>query len=239
MKGLRRALAFITVLPISIEERMGEGELGRAAAWFPAIGLAMGGILWGVARLLAPLLPGDLVATVLVTVWVLLSGGLHLDGFADSCDALFASAGPERRLKILRDTGVGAFATVGIVLLLLLKTMAVASLVEPAGLLLAPVLGRWTMLPLARGAAARAEGLGARLHDELTADRMWPGLVLALVLSAVLGWPGLAAFVMAHVGALAWGELARRRLGGQTGDVLGGACEGVEVIVLFVFAWGG
>lgn len=237
MRGLRRALAFLTIWPVSIPERMEPDELGRAAAWFPWIGLVMGGILWGLHTAGTLLFPPMLVGALLVAAWVGLSGGLHLDGFADCCDGLFASASPARRLEIMRDTGVGAFGVVGVVLLLMAKTAAVASLVDGRGLVLAPLLGRWVMLALARGPAARTAGLGEKLRSELPRRRLVPGLILAVVLSGLLGWSGWGAFVLVHLVALAWGRLAQSRLGGQTGDVLGAAGELAEVAALLAFSW--
>ncbi len=238
MTALRRALTFMTTLPLRMEERMEAGELGRAAAWFPAIGLAMGATLWGLHWALGFLFPGAVVGALVVAAWVGFSGALHLDGFADCCDALFASARRERRLDILRDKSVGAFAAVGVSLLMILKTAAAASLGDARGLLLAPVLGRWVMLPAARGPAARTDGLGARLGKELTRRHMLPGLALTVLLSAVLGWRGLLAFVVVHGVALLWGGFARARLGGHSGDVLGAICELAEVTTLLAFCGG-
>lgn len=237
MSGLRRALAFLTTWPISIPEGIEAGELGRAAAWFPFIGLAMGGVLWGLDVVLPMVMPPSVVGVLLVAAWIGLSGGLHLDGLADCCDGLFVSAPHARRLEILRDTGVGAFAIVGVTLLLLAKAMSAGVLADSRGLLLAPVLGRWVVLPLARGPAARGEGLGATLRAELTVRQMLPGLVLAVLLSFLSGWRGVAAFMAVHLMALGWHRLAKARLGGHTGDVLGAACELAEVTVLLAFAW--
>lgn len=237
MTGLQRALAFLTIWPVSIAEAMEPGELGRAAAWFPLIGLVMGAALWGLHALLQSVMPASVVGVLVVAAWIGLSGGLHLDGLADCCDGLFVSAPPGRRLEILRDTSVGAFAVVGVATLLVAKATMAGALADSRGLLLAPLLGRWVVLPLARGPAAREGGLGATLRAELNGRRMLPGLVLSLLLSALLGWRGLAAFVAAHLVALAWGHLARVRLGGHTGDVLGAACELSEVVVLLAFTW--
>lgn len=236
MRSLRLALGFLTTLPVRPPKQLAPGDLGRAAAWYPLIGLAMGGILWAISPLLLAGFPPVLAAALLLALWVLMSGGLHLDGWADCCDGLFVSADRERRLAILHDTQLGAFAAVGLVLLLLLKWAALASLESGLGLLLAPALGRGLLPLLARLKPARTEGLGAGLHRELR----WPSHLTLLLLAPVVylaGMSGLVALAAGLVTAFGWAWLAQRRLGGHTGDVLGAACELIELVVLLVFAW--
>ncbi|MFP3854447.1 MAG: adenosylcobinamide-GDP ribazoletransferase [Anaerolineales bacterium] len=236
MRGLRLALGFLTTLPVRPPKQLTPGDLGRAAAWYPLIGLAMGGILWWLSAGLSAVFPSMLKGALLLAAWVAMSGGLHLDGWADCCDGLFVSAPQERRLAILRDTQLGTFAAVGLFVLLALKLSALASLAEPQALLLAPALGRGLLLPLAKMKPARPEGLGAALHRELNWASFLP-LALVLLTALWVGPRGLAAVAVGLVVGLLWGWLARRRLGGHTGDVLGGACELIELSVLFVFLW--
>ena len=236
MRSLRLALGFLTTLPVRPPGELAPGDLGRAAAWYPLVGLAMGGVLSAASILLGAGFPPELAAALLLAIWVLMSGGLHLDGWADCCDGLFVSASRQRRLAILRDTQLGAFAAVGLVLLLIVKWAAIAGLGSPLALLLAPVLGRGLLPLLARMKPARQEGLGAGLHKELS----WPmhlPLLIVVPVAYFAGLRGLLAVVAAVVAAFAWAWLSRRRLGGHTGDVLGAACELIEAIVLLVFAW--
>lgn len=236
MRSLRLALGFLTTLPVRPPGDLAPGDLGRAAAWYPFIGLAMGGVLWTAGNLLAAGFPLVLTAALLLAIWVLMSGGLHLDGWADCCDGLFISAGRERRLAILRDTQLGAFAAVGLVLLLIVKWAAIAGIDSPLALVMAPVLGRGLLPLLAWMKPARDEGLGAKLHQELSRPVHLP-LFVVVPIVYLAGLRGLIAVVAAVVAAFAWAWLARRRLGGHTGDVLGAACELIEVVVLLAFAW--
>lgn len=238
MNGLRLALGFLTILPVRPKDRMETGDLGQAAIWYPLVGMLIGGAVWGLYEILQLVFPGPLAAALTVAGWVLLTGGLHLDGLADSCDGLFVSASPQRRLEILRDTGVGAFGVVGVSLLLILKVAAVASLLDSQGLILAAIVGRWIMLPLARTPAARAEGLGATLRDELTVPRLFLPLLVTVAVSLALGLRGVLALVAVHAVAIGFGLFARARIGGHTGDVLGAACELGELTCLLVFAVG-
>ncbi len=237
MKGLLLAVGFLTVMPVKTSGSMEAGDLGRAAMWFPLVGLGIGAALWLVQRLIGPHLPALGAAGLLLSLWVMATGGLHLDGFADCCDGFFAPTAPGRRLEIMSDSRAGAFALVGVSLLLLLKFSAVAGLADPRGLLLAPVFGRWWMLPLAKTTPARDQGMGALLHSELSWWRILPAAVLVAALAALAGrraWLGLLATGAA---TLALGQLAKSRLGGQTGDVLGANCEVVEWIALLTYLW--
>ena len=173
VSGFWLALGFLTTLPARPVPYM-PGGLGRAAAWFPVVGLLIG-VLLLLVQTAAALLLGPAVAAVLVVVlWAVLTGGLHLDGLADCCDGLLVSAPRERRLEIMRDPRVGSFAVTGLVLVLLLKAAAVFSLpagssraglapgscvgalVDPVGSTPAPGSGGWPRQQLWDGADARS-----------------------------------------------------------------------------------
>ena len=153
MNGLRSALGFLTILPVAPRDA---GGLAAARGWFPAAGLLLGLALALLDLLMHsgyPLLtdeyrqfPPLLSAAILVVAMVVLTRALHLDGFMDCCDALLGGFDRERRLAILRDSHVGAFAVVGVAALLLLKVAAIMAL-PPAGrfwlLNLFPSLSRW------------------------------------------------------------------------------------------------
>jgi adenosylcobinamide-GDP ribazoletransferase len=236
VSGLRLALGFLTALPIRPRGRLAPGDLGRAAAWFPLVGLAIGVVLWGVRTLLEGHLPALVVGAVVVGMWAAASGALHLDGLADCMDGMMASVPPDRRLVIMADVRVGAFAAAGLCLFLITKIAAAAGLSSSGPLLLAPTLGRWWLLPLARMRSAHPGGLGDQLHAAL-GWRWLPALLTALLVTAPFGWAGARAWVASGAAALLWGGLARARIGGQTGDVLGAACEWAELAALLSFLW--
>lgn len=234
------ALAFLTTLPTPALT-YDPARFARAGRWYPLVGLLIGGLLllahWGFGQLFPPLLTGALV----VTAWVALTGGLHLDGLADCCDGLFASVTPARRLEIMRDSRSGAFAVVGVALFLLLKVAAVAALAMPvSALLMAPVLARWTLLLAARQPAARDSGMGAGFAAGLTPDVFTvAGLSVLLIAASLLlrgDWRVPVAVLAAHVIAFAALRFAHQRLGGVTGDIYGLVVELSELAVLLVYA---
>lgn len=244
MKSFKLALSFMTMIPVRVTESLQPGDLGRAGAWFPLVGLILGGLLalarWG----LGVILPGPLDAVLVIALWAALTGGLHLDGLADCCDGLLASLPPERRLEIMKDPRLGTFGGAGLLLHLLLKIFALAAITSIAAqgplsllaLLLAPVLARWLILITARQPMARPGGLGVEFALGLRQRAFFTAAVLPLALIVLCGWRGLLAALLAHL--MVWGviRLARARLGGVTGDVLGLTVELGELAVLLAFA---
>jgi adenosylcobinamide-GDP ribazoletransferase len=249
LSGLRVALGFLTAIPM--RGAPAQGGLGRAAVWFPFVGLALGALAAAGAWLLALAFPPPLAAGLAVALWAGLTGGLHLDGLADCCDGLLAAAAPARRLEIMRDPHVGAFGAVGLILFLLLKVLAVSHLLSTASttnyvlrfafyefrithyaFLLAPTLARWLILIVARQPRARPGGLGAGFAEGLKPATILLAAVLPAALMALGGWRGLAAAGAGGAAAAGVAALARARLGGVTGDVLGLTVEMVELAAL-------
>ena len=232
----RAALGFLTILPVA--PRDPAAGLTHARAWFPAVGLLLGAVLAALdAGLRALHLPPLLAGALLVAALAALTRGLHLDGFMDSCDALLGGYDRERRLQILRDPHVGAFAVAGVACLLLVKFAALVALPEGSRariLLLFPCLARAAILLVMEWFPyLRREGLGSPLLQHRGRFSVWCGLPLAVAAAVFLtGLPGLALAVLA--GAVAWAAAAWATwlLGGVTGDIYGAVNETVEAAVL-------
>ncbi len=231
---LRTAVAFLTILPVGYPEGH---QPGRAFAWFPLVGLLLGLIVAGVASL--RFFPADVVAFLTLAVWVILTGGLHLDGFGDSCDGLLATVTPERRLEIMKDPRAGSWAVVGLGLLLLGKWVTLAH-IAPMLLILPPVLGRWSMVLAAyHFPYARPSGMGAYFRQGLGQGQLVTASISSLLVGLTLFWlyPQrfallvcliTAPLIVALVGRWAAGRLG----GGLTGDVYGALCELTELVCL-------
>jgi adenosylcobinamide-GDP ribazoletransferase len=232
----------LTILPPLVRRAFTPEELGRAVGFFPLIGVGIGAILIGIDRLALLLWPSGIATSLVLIAWVLITGGLHLDGFLDACDGLFGGRTVADRLRIMRDERVGAYAVIGGLLLLLLKFQALAAFTDTTvPLLLAPLLGRWAMaLAIIAFPYARSEGLGRNMKDY--AGR-WQAALATLTVGGVLACCGGVREIMAvPVAALATFLVARfaiARVSGLTGDVYGAICEVVEVVVLLALAAGG
>jgi adenosylcobinamide-GDP ribazoletransferase len=235
------ALQFLSSLPIRLPGMPSPQELGRSLLFYPAVGVLMGSVLMALNLLLdgAPLF---LHAALVLAAWVLLSGGLHLDGLADSADAWLGGFGDrERTLTIMKDPRSGPIAVVTLVIVLLVKFTALLALIEShhgLGLLLAPVIGRAAMLGLFLGTPyVRAGGLGQALADHLPRPLGFKVLgITAIACVLIAGWTGVEAVLAATAGFFWLRRLMIRRLGGSTGDTAGAMLELLEVLVLVVLA---
>ena len=240
MRTLRIAFGLMTTLPFRLPEDWLAGDSGRAALWYPLVGLVIGALTWLTWKGTTSVFPSFVAGILTLIVWVILTGGLHLDGLADCCDGLFASVSPERRLEIMKDPHVGAFGVIGLILVLFLKAAALVSLGSASSLciLLAASLARWCILPAGLFPLARSTGLGADFKLGLRRSSILFAAIIPLILMILLGLRGVLS-VLAGVGAAAliiW--LAKVRIGGVTGDVFGMIVEIVEPIVLLVFLIG-
>jgi adenosylcobinamide-GDP ribazoletransferase len=246
MREVRLAVSFLTRLPVGCPAAVDARQLGRSMAWFPLVGLLLGGLLLAADWLLADLLPPLVGNALLLAMLVLVTGALHLDGWADLCDGVGGGRDRAAMLHIMKDSRIGVFGATGLVLLILIKFTALVSLhgeFRPAALLLAPVAGRWAAVlltvtvPYLRGpegtAAAFAGHAGRR-------ELLLATLTLLAVAAIVLQWPGMLLAGLLGVAALALAGWARQRLGGVTGDVLGAAVELLELLtLLLVLGWSG
>jgi len=229
------ALAFLTPLPVSSRT-----PTGRTLLWFPVIGALLGGFLGLTWRALDrhTELSSLGVAIVIVALDLAITGALHFDGLVDAADGLFAPVGRARRLDIMAGPEVGAFGLAVGVMALLLRVACLFQL-RPQPLLL---IGLWcasrTVMVCVAAALpyVRDEGLASAFLEGMPEAFIIgiPSILLALAAAAGAGIRGPLAVMAGLVAALGVALLARRRIGGFTGDVLGACgfvCETVGLLV--------
>lgn len=238
MQSFLIALQFLTRIPVGHSFVADDSRLGMSVLFYPLVGLLIGALLMAGAMLLADS-PAMVAAAVLLVVWVLVTGGLHLDGLADCADAWVGGFGDQQRsLRIMKDPASGPIAVCVLVLVLLLKWTLLVYLLEQnrfVPLLIAPLLGRsailWLMLSTPY---VSSQGLAEKLLQYLprTATR-WVAALSVAVATVALGWlPVLLAGLL-----LSWiRQAAMSRLGGVTGDVYGAAVELTETAALLAVA---
>lgn len=235
------ALQFLSSLPVRLPGMPEPRQVGRSLLFYPLVGLLFGLLLWLASHLLQGT-PAPLHAALLLTLWVLLSGALHLDGLADSADAWLGGFGDrERTLQIMKDPRSGPIAVVTLVLVLLLKFCALWVLVERgvgALLVLAPVVGRAAMLGLFLATPyVRKGGLGQALAEHLPRRAAIWVLLASLLACLVLGGWSVAWVLLGAFGVFCWlRRLMCQRLGGSTGDTAGALLELLELTVLLGLA---
>jgi adenosylcobinamide-GDP ribazoletransferase len=244
VSSLLAAFRFLTIFPMPGGRGRTEADLAGSVLYFPLVGLVLGGLLAVLAFSLTYAVPPLLTSALLVVAFLAPSGGLHMDGLADTADGFLGSRVRERTLEIMRDSHVGAMGALGIACVLLVKWAALASVAERdlwRVALLTPVAGRAVMvLHLAALPYARPDGLGAVFYGRRhRADAAWAVLALFLTGGLVLGVRGVAVGIASAVVALGMAVVFTRRIGGVTGDTLGALCEITEMVpAMVVAAWG-
>lgn len=241
------AVGFLTVFPnINLGGKKAENlageELGRSTAYFPLAGLFIGLMLWFALKL------SDLIeistfvkSSMLILTLSVITGGLHLDGLADTFDALASGWNRQRALEIMKDGSIGPFGVTAIVFTLILKITLAASLItkpEAGWVLIFPVLGRWSMvLPLTTGRPAKQTGLGKIFTENSTIKELTIATILALAISYYLleGKAFLYMFVIL-ISTLLLSSLFKHKFGGITGDTTGAICEINETLTLLIAA---
>ncbi len=233
LRAIEIAFQFLTVVKVRLDPAADLQETGRAAWAFPIVGAFIGLLLVITYWVLSAHLPSSLVAILVIGVWVFLTGGLHIDGWTDCWDALAASVTPERRFEILKDSRLGTFGALALILLLVVKIAAVANADFPLIMLfLAPIMGRGLMVVTGYGSDHRGAGMAAEFLSGV--DRrviQWVG-ILGLGPALLAGWTGIWALVVAYLGTVSFRRFAQARLGIINGDVMGATCELAEALAL-------
>jgi adenosylcobinamide-GDP ribazoletransferase len=252
VRAFLTAVAFLTRIPSPRWVGYDPETLARSTAYFPAVGVLVGlaaaTVLAGGVHAWTPLVAAVLATAA--TVW--LTGALHEDALADSCDGFGGGWEREQVLTIMKDSRIGSYGAVGLALALLAKVAALSVLAEASvgmaarALVVAHTLGRWSSLPLIRGLPyVSAEGARSRpFAASVTTGRLAAGTAMAVVVTAAALAPLGAAAVMAVLACAALvttigARYFRRRLGGMTGDCLGAANQLVELAtyLLLASAW--
>ena len=220
------AVRFLTRVPLG--SLGGPGRLGDAAWCFPLVGVFIGACVGGAFWLAqAGGMSAALAGFVGVAAGLVLTGALHEDGLADMADGF--GAPPDRALAAMRDSGLGAWGVLSLVVTVPMRALALAA-AGPLSAIAAHALSRAAMTaPMHWMRPARDDGLAA----DAGRASAWTALMIGAAVGAVCGWQALPAAAVAAF-AVAW--LAQRRFGGYTGDVLGGVQQASEVAILLALA---
>ncbi len=241
------ALKFLTIIRLPLRREASPQELGRSIIYFPIIGIIIGITLAVLNWLLGMVLPSSVVNALLIAWMVVISGGLHLDGFADTCDGIGGQKPVEARLQVMRDSRVGGFGVIGIALLLLVKYVSLNS-IPPSSfmvtLIFMPVISRWLMVyAVFAYPYARPSGLGTVFKKEVNPLKFAIATLITLVVAMGLtAWlknaysslAGLAIMGGTWVIIVAIAAYFKRKFAGLTGDTYGAINEMAEVLVLIL-----
>ncbi|MFQ6014335.1 MAG: adenosylcobinamide-GDP ribazoletransferase [Anaerolineae bacterium] len=239
--GFLEAVRLLTTIPIPRMKVPSEEEMARSLSYFPLVGTMLGSILVLVNNLLRPIWSTPMVNAILVVALIVLTGGMHLDGLADTSDGLFGGRSRGQKLAIMKDSHIGAFGTLAVLCTLLLKLSFLNELpdvLRGQSLILMPTLGRWAMVnAIFRYPSAREEGMGRTFREHCGVKELAIATMIATAFSfLLLGFWGLVLLVGVWLAATLINRALTRALGGLTGDTYGALCETSEVLVLGMIA---
>jgi adenosylcobinamide-GDP ribazoletransferase len=240
VKTFLHAFSFLTILPLGHPSLPEEKELAESMAFFPLVGLIIGLILAVGYYLFSSLFSGPLSLWLSIGLLALLTRGLHLDGFADTMDGLGSGGPRERILEVMRDSRIGAFGVISLILLIGAKYFALDQIPRtsiPYALILMAVTGRNAMVLVCyRSPYARSGGgLAKPFTENVGVREITLSLATAFGITLlVMGIQGVMIFVGTGLFSLGYRSFFIKKLGGVTGDILGGANELAELLSLLL-----
>ena len=240
-KSALLAWHFLTIIPLCKASHVQPipRELASSMQWYPVVGLIIGGILGAGDVLFNMVLTPDVTALLVLCVLVVLTGGLHQDGLADTIDGLGKRGSPSERLAVMKDGSIGALGATGLMLALGLRFEGILHLPATDRILLLlcmPVIGKWAMVVSTFGSshARPGGGLASDFFNEIRLrDVLWATVWAGVFLCATLGWQAGGLFLgLGVVVARGMVFMCSRVFGGITGDVLGAINEVTEILFL-------
>jgi len=233
------ALSFLTRLPTPYKGEVTQLQIGQSIVFYPLVGALIGLIfliLSEVILFFSADFSSDVLAAIILSVWVLITGGLHLDGLADSADAWIGGLNDrDRTLEIMKDPYCGPIAVAVVVLVLLLKWAAISQLLKTghsAFLIAVPMLSRSLILVLFMTTSyVRDSGLGSAFLDYLPEEKiLWSSLLISGIFYLIFG--GIISAILVAAVVVFLRAMMKERIGGMTGDTMGATVEIAEAIAL-------
>ncbi len=236
-------LQFFTRIPIKIRLAATAEDYGKGLVFAPFVGLNIGAILAAVSYGLLYIFPSSVVAAITLVIYIIITGGLHLDGLGDTFDGIFSNRSKERILEIMRDSRVGTNAVLAVVSVLLLNYAALSQINSAYFIriiLLMPMAGRIGSLVSAAVStyARRGEGLGKSFIDFCGKKELFWGLLIYIIISLLtFDYKMWIVLAVPPISALLLIKWLSSKIGGATGDILGAVCE-LNQCIFLVFACG-
>ena len=231
MKSFVLMLSFFTRLPVPYVEYE-EKLYIKGIKTIPFVGIVLGLILYLVSFLTFWMDP-EVSAVVLLMTYIFMTGGLHLDGLADTCDGVFSGRDRERMLEIMKDSRIGSFGVLAMLFFFIFYAVMYQFLPREA-LLILPVIGKSAPLISASLADyARPSGMGQLLVDNIKTPEVAVAVALPLVLAVGMGVGYIIAAVVAELSVVALTKWLKKKLGGITGDTHGMGCEVSQMVFAF------
>lgn len=246
MKYLKRfyvMLQFLTTIPMKKQIVLGDEEFGKGLAMAPIVGLIVGSILFGTYELISPYMSQHLISLTILMLYVILTGGLHIDGLADTFDAVFSRRSREKMLEIMKDSRIGTMGVLAMIFLIAFDYILLDHFVERSAtnsnfaltFILFPVAGRiGSVTCVSLHKYARKEGMAKSFTDYCTKKELLLSILYAMVIcTLIIGKFGVVYSLLSFVGAVIISAYFARKLDGITGDIAGAVCELTQLVFLF------
>ncbi len=228
LKGFALAFNMLSIFPFFKVHDFFKGINGYSAMFYPLVGFILGSILWGTHSLLQGYIPATHLAVLIFSLWVLLTGALHLDGFSDTVDGLFVSR--EQALEVMKDSHVGGM---GMIFTLIFVVLKLSSVIHFEAYYLLPVLLMFSRLNVVFAIyfyGYISSGVGKILKEELTLKHLLFALFYTTLLAYFFSF--LTAFVVLFFVLILTAKFFTSRLGGLSGDIYGFIIEVTELALL-------
>ena len=233
MRLLGVAIGFLTRIPLASDA--GPDAIGRSARWFPLVGAGLGGVSVAILYASPHNMPSALTSILILIAEALLTGALHFDGLADTADGFGGGHTTDDVLRIMRDSAIGSYGALALIIDLALRAAAMTALIDRHRavpfLVLAPALGRWSIVALARFLpyARSSDGVSSHVGNQ---ELRWATLLSVITILFTEPLRGLACWCIVAAISGAFGRFCYRRIRGITGDTLGASVEIAQATVL-------
>lgn len=234
---------FLTRININKNLECSEENFRWGAVFMPVIGLIIGGIQWIVYKLLIYILPVSVSVVFTILAGIMLTGAMHIDGLGDMCDGFFAFKGKDKVIEIMKDSRVGTYSCIAVVMDILIKYSLFYCIVLrfSAAIIVAPVISRLsTLFLVAIGKPAKSTGTGNLFMDAVNISQFIVGLVIttAILLFVVVVNPKYSIlFIMSAIlASFIFSLYCKKKIGGLTGDLLGANNEVIEILILILIS---
>ena len=236
MRTFLAAVSFLTIVPAPGKDV----PPGRAAIFFPLVGALLGAAGAGIFIGASVILPPSIAALITVAFWAMISGVLHEDGLADVADAMRAGRTREKMLAILKDSRIGTYGAVAIVLSIVARWQALALVPAPRILevcIVAQAVPRAAIVALAWLSRPSGDGLGYAFSSSLSTTGALIAIAQGLIALMLIGWrPGVLILAAAYIIVRGARTYFYKRIGGVNGDCLGATEQLLEIFILILFA---
>lgn len=232
---------FFTRIPVNINLSCEMEDFRRGAVFLPIVGLIIGIIQWAVYKLCIKVIPLNATIALVILTGVIITGGFHIDGLGDTCDGFFAFKGDEKIIEIMKDSRIGTYSCIAIVMDLLFRYSLLTFVVNgfSIAIIVVPAISRiCTIFISCIGKTAKSTGTGNFLINNVGKKEFIISLVIIVFILTLIMNPRYVAILIisSMIFTVLFNAFCKSKIGGLTGDSLGAINELNEILALIIIA---